>query len=292
MQKRHQDEPVTIIQGDENTFRNHIVKILSDYAELRDENIIKLTTDENMREFKKAFTTPEAYNDFNYEFYELLGDSTANNCIVWYFQRRFFKDVENIKLSKGTMREVAIMSRLKQEGASTRTFGMFARNLGFLPYITMTNFEQDKKLIKILEDVFEAFIGCLVYLCDKTFRKHIGFSVAYNIIEKLFDKENIKLKEEDLYDPKSILNNDKTKFLNYGIDIIYETVDLMTNKSRFEDMSNRYTVRVIMIDKMGNYILTSSMYKGKDIKNTEKNAAKEFINLDKYKQIKAMYNIL
>ena len=126
---------VTIVQGDHNNLKQFIYNLLRTYPELSKKNIEKILSDENMIEFKKAFTSPQANPDYNYEFYEMLGDSTSNNCVVWYFQRRFFPEPEKVITKKGTMTPVAIMSRLKQEGASVRQYSKFAKNLGskFIP---------------------------------------------------------------------------------------------------------------------------------------------------------------
>jgi hypothetical protein len=80
--------PITIVNGKHDELCNFIFSLLREYPELSRKNIEKLLTEEVMEQFKKAFTTPDANPNNNYEFYELLGDSTANNCIVWYFQRR------------------------------------------------------------------------------------------------------------------------------------------------------------------------------------------------------------
>lgn len=277
--------PITIVNGKHDELHNFIFSLLREYPELSRKNIEKLLTEEVIEQFKKAFTTPDANPNNNYEFYELLGDSTANNCIVWYFQRRFFKDVETITTSKGTMSPVAIMGRLKQEGASVRQFSKFSNELGFLPYITMTNIELEKPT-KILEDVFESFIGCLVYHMDKIFGLHTGFTVAYPFIEKLFDKENISITKEKLYDAKSILNEDKTKFKNFGINIDYNTTE-NTDKS---DPLKRY-ISYISVRMNSNLILSTNQYYGKDKQSIELQSAKELLSMNNYKLLKQQYKI-
>jgi dsRNA-specific ribonuclease len=277
--------PITIVEGKHNELKSFISDLLRNYPELSRKNIDKLLTDEHMIEFKKAFTSPSVNPNFNYEFYEMLGDSTANNCIVWYFHRRFFPKPEEITTSKGTMTPLAIMGRLKQEGASVRKFSKFSRELGFQPYITMTNIEESKPT-KVLEDVFEAFIGCLVYHCDKVFGFHTGFTIAYPFIQKLFDKEEILITKETLYEPKSILNEDITKFpkgytLNY---ISRDNKDMKTLNERF------YT-KAVIYDKNKNILIETPEFLGPDKQSNEQKSAKYILNLYEYKQLKKMFNL-
>lgn len=277
--------PITIVKGKHDELREFITSLLREYPKLSMKNIEKILTNDSMEQFKKAFTTPDADPNNNYEFYEMLGDSTSNNCIVWYFQRRFFKNVELITTSKGTMSPLAIMGRLKQEGASVRQFSKFSNQLGFLPYITMTNIEYEKPT-KILEDVFESFIGCLVYHVEKTFGLHTGMTIAYPFIEKLFDKENISITKEKLYDAKSILNEDKTKFKNFGINIDYNT---MENPDK-SDISTKY-ISFITVKSSGNLLLSTGEYYGKDKQSIELQASKELLSMDRYKLLKQQFKI-
>lgn len=288
MYKVKPDEIVNIVYGDRVNFREHIRYILKEYGELKTENIDKLTTQECMDEFNKAFTTFHANPNENYDFYELLGDSTANNCAVWYFQRRFFPDIKKVDLTRGTMRSVAVMSRLKQEGGSTKQFSKFASRLNLHPFITMSEIEKKESFYKISEDVFEAFLGCLVYHCDLIFRQHVGFGVAYNILEKLFDFEDIKLNEEQLYDAKSLLNNDTTKFRKYGIVIEYITTDLR-HYPEFHEKGMWFNVRLVIKDKYNKILLYSNDYNGRNANEMKQKAAKEILEMNEYKELKKYY---
>lgn len=278
---------VTIVKGNHDELKQFLYNLLRTYPELSKKNIEKILSNENMVEFKKAFTSPSADPEYNYEFYEMMGDSTANNCVVWYFQRRFFPEPEKIIVDKGTMTPVAIMSRLKQEGASVRQFSKFSTYLGFLPYITMTNIEQNKP-IKILEDVFEAFIGCLVYHCDKIFGLHTGFTIVYPIIQKLFDREDISIEREKLYEPKSLLNEDITKLRKFNIKFEYVHID-----NRSADIpKERFITKAILSNNSNNTIIIQTPdYKGSTKQENEQKAAKYILNLKEYKDLKKFFNI-
>jgi len=283
-----QQVEITIIKGSHDELKPFLSNLLKTYPELSKKNIEKILSDENMIEFKKAFTTPSANPQYNYEFYEMLGDSTSNNCVVWYFQRRFFPEPEKIIVDKGTMTPVAIMSRLKQEGASVRQYSKFANNLGFLPYITMTNIEQNKP-IKVLEDVFEAFIGCLVYHCDKTFGLHTGFTIAYPFIQKLFDREVISIEREKLYEPKSRLNEDITKMRKNNIRLDYNHIE---HRSDINPKEKYFITKASLTDSTNNRIIIQTPeYKGTTKQENEQKAAEFILNLNQYKELKKMLNI-
>jgi|UniRef100_A0A6C0I545 dsRNA-specific ribonuclease len=284
---RQQLQEATIVEGNHKELRGFLFNIIKQYAELSRKNIEKILSDANMVEFKKAFTAPSVNANYNYEFYEFLGDSTANNCIVWYFQRRFYPKAENVVTAKGTMMPVAIMSRLKQIGASTRTFSKFSNVLGFLPYISMNSIEYSSPA-KILEDVFEAFIGCLVYHCDLIFGLHTGFTVAYPIIEKLFNMEEISLERENLYEAKSLVNEDITKFPKNTIKFEYQHIE---NKDK-ENKNEKYYSKAVMIELSGNrLILQTPQFHGPTKQDNEQRIAKHLLNMNEYKAIKNRYNI-
>ena len=283
-----QQVEITIIKGSHDELKPFLSNLLKTYPELSKKNIEKILSDENMIEFKKTFTTPSANPQYDYEFYEMLGDSTSNNCVVWYFQRRFFPEPEKIIVDKGTMTPVAIMSRLKQEGASVRQYSKFANNLGFLPYITMTNIEQNKP-IKVLEDVFEAFIGCLVYHCDKTFGLHTGFTIAYPFIQKLFDREVISIEREKLYEPKSRLNEDITKMRKNNIRLDYNHIE---HRSDINPKEKYFITKASLTDSTNNRIIIQTPeYKGTTKQENEQKAAEFILNLNQYKELKKMLNI-
>jgi dsRNA-specific ribonuclease len=279
-----QQVPVQIIEGNHKELKPFLYNLLREYPELSKKNIEKILSDSNMTEFRKAFTSPNAYPNFNYEFYEMLGDSTANNCVVWYFHRRFFPEAENITTSKGTMTPLAIMSRLKQEGASVRNYSDFAEKLGFLPYITMTNIEALKPN-KVLEDVFESFIGCLVYHCDKIFGLHIGFTVTYPIIKKLFDNKDISIDKESLYDAKSILNEDIT---NLKDKIKFEYIHF-ENKDAINNPSERFKTKAVVTELNTGINIQTPEFTGPKKSDNEQKAAKYLLNMNIFKKLKSKY---
>ena len=281
--KRPQIELEIEQYGDHENLKEFIYDILNKIAKLREDKIKNLLTDKVMVEFKKVFTTANANPNENYEFYELLGDSSANNCVVWYFQRKFFDNVENINKDKqsGTMNPVAVMSRLKQEGASVRKYSKFSEELGFRKYITYTNHD---RINKVLEDVFEAFIGCLVYHCDKIFGIHTGNTTIYPIIEYLFNKENITIDEKSLYDSKSRLNNDITKMQGISFKYVHKE---NPNFNYEINKNDRFFTKLILIENSNKNVLveTEEIF-GPNKPENEKKVANKLLKMSEYEVIK------
>lgn len=284
MQSSHDYE---IIKGKHDELKEFIYDILRKYPKLNKKNIDMLLTDNVMREFRKVFTTPAADPENNYEFYEILGDSSANNCIVWYCQRRFFPEVEKVKNFKSPLSPLAIMGRLKQSSASTKQFSKFATKLNMEPYITMTSKEKEKPN-KILEDVFEAFIGCLVYFTEKLHDMHLGLLVVYPIIESLMDQEDIKIDKESLYEAKSLLNEEITKFPKNTIHFDYVHTPIDPNRPTEGFISKAV---ISEYNKRRNIYVSTNVIKGKEKKVIEQELAREILKHPDYIRLKAHYNI-
>jgi len=150
--------------------------------------------------YQIAFTSPSIDINDNYELYENLGDITANEAIVWYFYEVF----PQLHCPSG----VKTMARLKINYGSSESYSSIANDLGFWPYIKATEEERSskEKKQKLLEDVFEAFIGVTkLVLVDYFGYQGVGNQIVYNIIKSIFDKKDISLKTEDLYDAKTRL---------------------------------------------------------------------------------------
>jgi dsRNA-specific ribonuclease len=204
-------------------FKGFITSLLK-LANLKESHIKTLTDSKCMIEFTRAFTSKKYNNTFNYEFYEILGDSTTNKVVVWYFSRRFPKMF--VSGQGGVMGPVGIMARLKMEGISKKTYSEFSNQLGFWPFILCN---QDEKLNKssLLEDTFESFNGCLESLIDNLFNNHTGYSVVYEFMKSIMDKKIINLDMNSLYDSKTLLNLKMHKLNN-------EKYPDIRNKKKFD----------------------------------------------------------
>lgn len=150
--------------------------------------------------YKICFTAPSQDATQNYELFEFLGDSTINEAIIWYFYYLF----PQLHCPGG----VKTLSRLKINNSSTESFSAFAETLGFLPYINAAKEELEEPNIraKIMEDVFEAFIGVTkLVLAEKFGYLGVGNQIVYNMIKTLLDQRTFVLDPNELYDTKTRL---------------------------------------------------------------------------------------
>jgi dsRNA-specific ribonuclease len=151
----------------------------------------------NIALYQQAFTSESYDEEVNYEMYEQLGDSTANKFLVWYFYRRF----PQLANPKG----VKIVARLKTNYSSKNSFAKIAENLGFWKFIRASEQKKETDKKSLLEDVFEAFVGVTETILDNYFQIGVGYVIVQRILTDIFDKIDISLRYEDLYDSKTRL---------------------------------------------------------------------------------------
>lgn len=184
-------------------FKKLIIGLL-DRGKLKPKYIESLTDEKSMLAYGKAFTAASADTKNNYEQFEQLGDVTANKFIVWYAYQRF----PQLDCPEG----VKVVARLRINYGAKESFAPLAEKLGFWDYISAqedgvdrgTNYRNRHKK-DLLEDTFEAFIGCTEYLLDKKFRPGVGYGIVYDILSDIFNELNMSLKFEDLFDAKTRL---------------------------------------------------------------------------------------
>jgi dsRNA-specific ribonuclease len=260
------------------------IKSLLRRATLNEKHVDLLTTQEDMIEWTKVFTS-EGISKFNYQLYETFGDVTCNKIVVWYYKQRFPK-VFDLKapVDSGEMGPVDILSKLKCFGISKESFGKFGKNLGFLDFIRSTD-EEKQHSQKISEDVFESFVGCLENLINMKIGDFVGYGICYTFMKPLLDKEEVSLKKEDLYDSKSLVNQIATKYRQF-ISITYNPKDTGEEKNYRERF---HSVLEIVERSSGKVIYTSSEETGADIKEAEKKTAKHAWKSGIFEQIKKMY---
>jgi dsRNA-specific ribonuclease len=174
-----------------------IVNILKSRSELKQKYIDMITDEDGMKVFSQVFTHPTMNEHENYEFYEIIGDSTVNKSIVWYLMRRFPK----LRTPQG----VPIIARLKICLVSKKTLSILCEKLNVWNFVSSDMDTRQTKMKKTLEDVFEAFLGSVEFLIDSKIKEGAGYSFCYNIIKSLFDEIDISLKYNDLYDSKTRL---------------------------------------------------------------------------------------
>lgn len=185
-----------------NSLKNFITAKLSPVLPMRYVNI--LTDESSMTIFKQSFTSPSVDPEKNYEFYEQMGDVSANKFLVYYFYRRF--PVLMCPLG------VKVVARLKINYGSKQTFSRLAEKEGFWDYISASEELKSKRKTDLLEDVFESFVGTIEFILDNRVERGLGAIAAEKYLTRIFDAEHISLDYNDLYDSKTRLKELLDKF--------------------------------------------------------------------------------
>lgn len=180
------------------SFRFFLSSIFKTYSNLK-EDIIEnvLLNNKGLELFSTAFTHTSIDEVNNYEFLEFLGDTTLNKSIAWYLSKRF----PELSCQEG----VKILTRLKINLISKKSFGGLAKKLGFWEYVSCDSDTRQTKMEKVCEDVFEAFFGATEFILDDHYHMGVGYTFCYNMISSFLDMEKISLKYEDLFDTKTRL---------------------------------------------------------------------------------------
>jgi dsRNA-specific ribonuclease len=229
---------------------------------LKPKYIEELLSTEGMKSYSIAFTAESADKHDNYERFEQLGDISANKFIVWYMYKRF----PQLDCTEG----VKVVARLRINYGAKNVFAPIAEKYGFGNFISGAIDGEDKKLKylsknrkDLLEDTFEAFIGCTEYLLDKKFRIGVGYSIVYDILTAIFDDLPISLKYEDLYDAVTRLKEtvDMMKAQGKNIEIKYEESKVPIQNSEYD--SN--LIKVFLISNGQHTFIGESMNANKGI---------------------------
>jgi dsRNA-specific ribonuclease len=180
------------------TFYNLTHFIQKKFGDVLSKKYVDILSDEaSMKVYRQAFTSATVNPASNYEFYEQMGDVSANKFLVYYFYRRF----PILKCAMG----VKVVARLKINYVSKDTFSRIADEEGFWPHIQASDEWKGKRRKDLLEDVFEAFIGATEHLIDTRVKHGLGAVVVGEYLTRVFDKEEVSLKYTDLYDSKTRL---------------------------------------------------------------------------------------
>lgn len=212
-----------IYKGSRGADFTEVIRKVLQKGKIKQKYIDELLSESNLRIYSVIFTDKTADPVNNYEYYETLGDSTANNCIVWYLSRRF-PQIFGAKCVK-------ILARLKINYVSKTTFSSIAQTLNFWKFITASETERSTKMKPLLENVFEGFFGATQLILDNKFGIGTGYAICYNIIKNIYDDIPISLKYEDLFDAKTRLKElfDSEKIKSSLGPLIYETVKTPEN---------------------------------------------------------------
>lgn len=170
------------------------IRTVIEKSGMKKEHINKLLSDTRAYDvYNCVFTHFSADNEKNYEWLEILGDSTLNKCVVWYISKRF----PELRCPEG----VKIIARLKINLISKKTFADIATRLNWWEFVTADEEIKQTKKKKLMEDIFEAFFGATEMLIDSIVYPGSGYAICYRIVASLFNELDISLSYESLYDP-------------------------------------------------------------------------------------------
>lgn len=264
------------------SFQDFLYKILKENGLLNDDHIHSILVPENILKFRAAFTdssyvmTPKEIAELNskniplnYEYYETLGDVIINSVVVNNIVERLpsYRNTAWITRLRHTLISGKILAKLSYKhhfGDHIRYGGLLEKNLKL--FDSPLDYEY---YLKLLEDVFEAFLGCLrnIITAPKSeFGLEESFAVvnqvAYNIIGSFINTIDIaSLKYEDIFDPvsrlKELYNKEKwngkyyNKIDNAQINPEYKALYEKLNRTpkeeqRLKDLNReRFTISVL-----------------------------------------------
>jgi ribonuclease III len=199
--------------------------------------------------------------DIDNERLEFLGDSVLGFVIAKYSYERFEDQNEGF------------LTRIKTKLVNGEALSYFSKELGFGEYILMSRFVEDKcngrKSVKILEDVFESFIGALYLdfnekeLPDYDFYSGIGFHICEKFLINLI---------EEKVDFADLIKNDynyKDQLLRYYQQTYHKPPKYELVSS--EQLENEKSFIINVLDEKGEILCTGS---GKSKKKAEQNGSK------------------
>jgi dsRNA-specific ribonuclease len=205
-------EKLTFYYGDRHESFYNLIKSLLKKGNIKDHYISSLLTKEAMIEYEKAFTSnsitsymnssgkieTDINSKHNYEIYEKLGDGVFD-CFIGFYPYRRFPDMTSVK-------DVKVLHIIRSNYGSKKQFSQIAENLGFWDFISSNIYQRNHQKKKLLEDVFEAFLGCTCNILDKEYKIGVGYAICYDILKTIFDDIELSTEFEVMQDYKSRLN--------------------------------------------------------------------------------------
>ncbi|MDB4413668.1 hypothetical protein N9189_03990, partial [Pirellulaceae bacterium] len=201
-----ENQEVSIYDGDRGENFTNMLRSFLKRGKLKDNVIDRLLAPENMEIWNDTFTHQSANSMNNFKYMRFYGQAIVNSLLTWYYEQRF----PQLHCPDG----VPIMTRLKINYASNRTFTDIAKKMDLLPFVTSTtNVRNDLMLSHCLEAVF----GTTILLLNNEIHNNIGIAIASDILSNLYDiMVNISLNYYDLFDSKTILKQLFDKRKNLG----------------------------------------------------------------------------
>ena len=183
-------------------FKDFIIGLLK-RARVNKTSIKLFTRKDTLEEFRMSFID-KSHGDY-VDYFKYEGIVGLESVITEYIMSRFPQIVSEAWL---TNIRINIMSR----GMMAR----FAETSGFADYILYgkemeeniakyPDVSNSPRYMKMLENVFKAFIGAVFRITDKSRGRGVGYAVAYNFLSYYMRNEHISLEYTDVFNPKSRL---------------------------------------------------------------------------------------
>ena len=206
------------------------IKTLLTKSGLSERHVNQMQSTDNMEIFKCAFTSPDTAPDANYEWLEQIGDVLHTSFIVNYFYSRF----PYLRTQQG----VKIVARLRIKYVGRKALAALADKLGFWDHVVASAFARCRDKEKLLEDVFEAFIGA-VKICGDNVKPDFGNVVISRMLTHIYDDEKMEISWENLVDAKTRLKEFCDTHPDLHIKILHETSG-----------TSKYEARVVLKDSV------------------------------------------
>lgn len=184
-------------RGDE--FKYFLQNVLTTATGISEEALNYLTSGDNLDVYAAVFTHPSACSDdvANYEFWEFLGDSVVNKCVMHYLCHKY----SHMRSKKS----VKVLARVKVNYISKKWLAWFGDHFHFWSFIKADEKVLHSQKTKLLEDVFEAFFGATEMLLDKRYSVGVGYYVCQKIMDNILIHNDMDLEYNNLFDAKTRL---------------------------------------------------------------------------------------
>lgn len=168
------------------------ISALMERAEIPRHIIDQMLVPEGMEIIETAFRHESFDRENNYELQEFIGDNIVNLYVATYVSEKY-----------ASMVEVGALTILKHRLQSNKELGLLVERLGFISFLLIS--QEEELTVKIKGDVFEGFIGSLLFTAIQVKKCHsTGLLICQKIIYYLLDKLKIDANNPETWkDPVS-----------------------------------------------------------------------------------------
>jgi len=226
----------------DDSFKDFLIKIFK-YTGANEAYLNKYINDQTIPFFNMAFTSSSADEQYNYEFFEQMGDVTIGKFIVW-------SSYEKFPQLRGKSEAVEIVARMKINLGSKDNLSQIAEDLGMWPFISSSEELRHRSKKKLLEDVFEALIGVIEFVIydftdSNRSQPGLAYQLTYALLLKLFEPYTLKIDYNTLVDSKNRLKGVFDQYKEQlGPEAVYKTERVLRNDKNI--FISRCTISIII----------------------------------------------